>query len=140
MSIVFIGSNPSNASSGNSPFMHGTRSRATLEKWIEEAGIEYHTYINGVPYTNVFMYNVAPTKTPENRPLTGYEITQYADKLKTTLAGFKKIVALGKTAHKALELAGIPHLELGHPSGLNRKLNDKKYVKELIRKLREYAK
>lgn len=49
-----------------------------------------------------------------------------------------KIVALGKTAERALQMLGIEHFAMPHPSGLNRKLNDPEYVAEKINGLREY--
>jgi uracil-DNA glycosylase len=49
-----------------------------------------------------------------------------------------KIVALGKTAEKALTLLGYDFYAMPHPSGLNRKLNDKDYIEEKIKGLRDY--
>jgi uracil-DNA glycosylase len=50
-----------------------------------------------------------------------------------------RIIALGKTAEKALTLLHIPHMAMPHPSGLNRKLNDKTYVEQKIKELVEYC-
>jgi uracil-DNA glycosylase len=133
INIAFIGSNPSHLSKDNQAFSIETKSRKTLEKWIEEAGLftgEYH----------LTLHNVSDIKTENNRPLTVNEIHDNSHKLRLKFFSYKKVVALGKTAHKALSLAGIPHLEMPHPSGMNRKLNDPNYVKECIDKLREYAK
>lgn len=130
--IVFVGSNPSVASGTNRPFDDDTRSYKVLWSWISQAGL-FNTI-------SVIYYNVSNKPTPNNRPLNKTEINQSIARIKSDLSGYTKIVALGKTAHIALELAGVPHLAIGHPSGLNRKLNDPNYVKDCIDRLREYAK
>jgi len=43
-----------------------------------------------------------------------------------------KVVALGFLAHKRLERLEINHFHLDHPSGLNRRLNDKVYVNKIL--------
>ena len=128
--IVFVGSNPSKASITCIPFDTDTKSFRILSGWMDAAGI-----VNTV----VVFRNVANTPTPNNRPLNVSEIKECLPGLTESLQGFTKIVALGKTAHKALSMAGIPHLELSHPSGMNRKLNCPHYVNEQISKLRDYA-
>jgi len=50
-----------------------------------------------------------------------------------------KIVALGKTAAKALTLLHLEFYEMPHPSGCNRKLNNKEYVAEKIKGLIEFC-
>ena len=52
--------------------------------------------------------------------------------------GNPKIVALGKTAEKALTLLQLSHFTMPHPSGLNRQLNDKNYVQEKLKGLKDY--
>lgn len=42
------------------------------------------------------------------------------------------VVALGNQASKKLTKMGVEHFLLPHPSGLNRKLNNKKYVKKIL--------
>ncbi len=49
-----------------------------------------------------------------------------------------KVICLGKVAHKALQALGISHFEAPHPSGLNRKLNDKIYVDNMLNDMKEY--
>lgn len=127
--IIFVGSNPSNAAKNVEPFTPDTVSGRVLQSWINAAGI---LDITG-------QYNIRNTPTPNNRPLTKAEIKEALPKLKESLIGFTKIVALGRTAAYALGEAGIDHLELPHPSGLNRKLNCPFYVNECISKLRDYA-
>jgi uracil-DNA glycosylase len=76
----------------------------------------------------------------DNKPLTGSEIQNALPSFSKQLEEFKgfKFVALGKTAARACELAGVDFLEMPHPSGMNRKLNDPEYVKEKIKRLAEF--
>lgn len=46
------------------------------------------------------------------------------------------IIALGEEASKALGF--IEHFKLPHPSGLNRKINDKKFVSDQLRRARKF--
>lgn len=126
--ILFVGSNPSNAAKNLVPFTLDTISGRVLFSWIEAAGIVEYTQINLVNAT-----------TPDNRPLTKSEIIEAIPNIQRGVAPFTKVVALGKTAVRALTMAEISHLELPHPSGLNRKLNDPEFVKQTIERLREYA-
>jgi uracil-DNA glycosylase len=47
-------------------------------------------------------------------------------------AHIKIVIALGNVAARRLDRAGIPHLKMPHPSGRNRKLNDKEYVEQML--------
>ena len=47
-------------------------------------------------------------------------------------------VALGNEASAALTALKVPHFKLPHPSGLNRKLNDKAYVDRVLRDCATY--
>jgi uracil-DNA glycosylase len=85
--------------------------------------------------------NVSNNKTEENRPLKVSEIKESLDPLmaEIVIAEADKIVALGKTAAKALTLLGVDFYEMPHPSGRNRLLNDPKYVEEKIKGLLEFC-
>jgi uracil-DNA glycosylase len=133
MRIIFVGSNPSIKSSKTVPFWHDTKSMAILTSWFEES-IESH---NGLS-----IVNVSDLPTENNRPLKISEIKASLVGLQDKLTKSKanKVVALGKTAEKALTLLGVPHYAMPHPSGLNRKLNDKAYVAEKINGLKSYLK
>lgn len=52
--------------------------------------------------------------------------------------GSIKIVALGKKVHEHLDSIGVQHFHLPHPSGVNRVLNDKEFVKEQLAQCGEY--
>ena len=48
------------------------------------------------------------------------------------------VVALGNNASKALTKASVSHFKLPHPSGLNRQLNNKKYVAKRLKECYNY--
>lgn len=130
--VAFVGSNPSEKSKTNTAFEPGTKSMTTLIEWCDkvhlQSGEKFHA-------------NVSEIKTPGNRPLTKSEIDEGMGKLKARINSgmYTHIVALGKTAANALSEYKIPHLDMPHPSGLNRKLNDSKYVEYCIDRLRSYV-
>lgn len=132
MKVLFLGSNPSCKSGKTLPFWHDTKSAVTLCNWI------YQLKSDEVIH---FVYNnVVNTPTPKNRPLKISEIKAALPILEAAIAldGPTHIVALGKSAEKALTLLRIKHYAMPHPSGLNRQLNDKKFVAEKIKGLQEY--
>lgn len=49
-----------------------------------------------------------------------------------------KIIALGKNAAKHLDTLKVKYFELPHPSGLNRKLNNKSELKRLLNNCKEW--
>lgn len=132
MKIVFVGSNPSAAANSATPFDVSTSSGRILMGWIAAAEL-----------TDTQQINVANYVTENNRPLKMSEIKSRISDVKIQLeiliANGYRPVALGKTATRALELTKLPFLEMPHPSGLNRKLNDLTYVGEQIERLRRYA-
>ena len=129
MNIIFVGSNPSKAAKQGGAFTPDTRSYVILRSWIDRANIK----------DVVDFCNVHHGSTADNRPLSSQEIKDSVSRIQILLHEYDKIVALGKSAHKALELAGIKHLEMPHPSPRNRKLNSSSYVDEQIKKLELYA-
>lgn len=134
MRILFLGSNPSIKSGSLKPFWYDTKSTAVLAQWID---------LTGVSVENVSFLNVSNIPTPNNRPLKVSEIKANLKRLAGEIEYDyypEKIVALGRAAEKALTLLHIPHFAMPHPSGLNRKLNDKAYVAEKINGLKNYLK
>lgn len=51
-----------------------------------------------------------------------------------------KFIALGKNAQKRLTKLGVKFFPMEHPSGLNRKLNDKKYIETKLKECSNYIK
>lgn len=136
--VLFIGSNPSQQSSSITPFWGDTKSRAILRKWFSQLYESGNLQIESIHFANVLN-----SVTPGNRPLKMSEIkgalSDLQQKINVDIVP-DRVVALGKTAEKALTLLRIPHYAMPHPSGLNRKLNDTTYVEEKINGLREYLK
>jgi hypothetical protein len=128
--VIVVGSNPSTASFDNSAFAKGTKSRTTIDSWFED-GNNYR-----IQYTNVVDY-----KKVNNKALSKSEIIRNLPKIKQRFAarakGFK-IVALGNTAQEALDLAGVEHYKMWHPSGLCRKWNDKEAGEAKIKEMLEW--
>lgn len=51
-----------------------------------------------------------------------------------------RIIALGNEASKKLKKAGLPHFKMPHPSGLNRQVNDKKFIAKKIKECKTWLK
>ncbi len=130
--VLFIGSNPSTASKTYNPFSESTVSGRILVDWIRKT----------CPDDVSAACNVSDNYTEANRPLKVSEIKANLPRLQAKISASQAtyIVALGKTAEKALTLLRIPHYAMPHPSGLNRQLNDQKFVEEKIKGLKEYLK
>ena len=126
--IILLGSNPGNASPDTTAFHPDTRSRKILDQWF----LNIHADIS--------FANVRDQRTPNNRPLRVSEIRACLPWVRRKTDGFDKVVALGKTASKALELLGdVEFVEMPHPSGMNRLLNDADYVAKKVKELEEYV-
>ena len=127
--IVFIGSNPSRRSSvRDAAFDLSTRSGRILASWIKD-----------VRDPIVFL-NVSDAITDNTRPLTVAEIKTALPNLRIKLQDLQatRTVALGKTAARALTLLGCNFYEMPHPSGMNRRLNCKTYVSNMLNGLYAY--
>ena len=127
LKIVFVGSNPSNASTTDTPFHGSAKSSQILAQWTKDL-VGVITYVN-----------VLDQKTDSNRPLKTSEIRSSLPRLLKDISEADKIIALGKTAAKALSMAGIKFCEMPHPSGRNRLLNDPAYVEQKIKSLLQYC-
>ncbi len=133
MRILFLGQNPSN-SAPNSVF-ENTRSLKTLQSWMKESGINAEIF-----YANVFDSSMIVnfTKTLITKEVASPKFDKKVDN------NYNVIFTCGLVAMKAMDtyrtirpgfapiIRGLPH-----PSGLNRKLNDVKYVESVIRSMRE---
>lgn len=129
VTILFVGSNPSNASTVDVAFHGSTRSSKLLTEWTKDiSGMKVHI-------------NVMNQKTSNNRPLKKSEVDASLQRLAQDVEGLKpdKIIALGKTAANALTLLHLAFYEMPHPSGRNRKLNDQKYVQEKVKGMLQYC-
>ena len=124
MTILVVGQNPKTLKNKQYPF-EGTRSGRVLKEWLEEAGCR----MNNVIYANAHQSLEKPTEDDlkyGRQILSEIVRTQHPD----------GIVAVGKVAKKALSALGLEFIEIPHPSGLNRALNDPRAVNELKLDLR----
>ena len=125
MNIVFVGDKPSKKNlDPNVPFV-GTKSYRTLLDWILQLDVDV---------SDVVICNSADFK----KECEGFYLVEKANSI-TCLEPTDKIIALGNNADKYLKSLGVTyHYKIDHPSGLNRKLNDKKYVKEMLTSCKQY--
>lgn len=128
--ILFIGSNPSVKAANDAAFSADTGSGRILRSWIQ--GIE----------GTILFDNIVSQKTENNRPLNSSEKAEAKASLSERIKEVNpdRLVALGKAAAGVLSELGLKYLEMPHPSGLNRKLNDKVYTQNMIDALKEYCK
>lgn len=129
MTILFVGSNPSNTSITTDAFHSSTNSSRILSGWVKDIqGDKVHI-------------NVSNEKTEGNRALKQSEIKASLERLSEDIKRIApvRIVALGKTATRALTLLQLTFYEMPHPSGMNRLLNDPAYVAQKIKELTEFC-
>lgn len=113
MKILVIGLNPSRKH-GKSPALK------LLFQWFDELGINYASFTN--------LYE-------------GYEIVGspcQIDYIQSIFKDYDRVLALGQMVSDSLSRVDIHHFNLPHPSGLNRLLNDKKYVHETLMACKNY--
>lgn len=111
MKYVFVGDRPAKKNVSPKVAFLGTKSYVTLMHWIGHMQLHY---------SQIEIINRADV------PYYVGRSEQY------------KFVALGNEAEKELEEFNLDYFKLPHPSGLNRKLNDKEYVRAELRKCKEY--
>lgn len=120
MKVLILGQNPSKSNTDPDIPFEGTRSGKILDKWLR------NILNDNDQYTLMNCSNDPDYKfTAKNKKFLATKITHVADK-------FDKIVALGMQASYVLEMAGVAHFALPHPSGRNRLLNDKRFVEEIL--------
>lgn len=113
--VLLVGINPS-----GKPFRKGC-SLDKMNVWMEALGFHHYSFSNVIPYEGEYK-------------MRDVDI----DFVKSFTTGYKRVIALGGFASRALARAGVDHYTLPHPSPLNRKLNDKEYEKQVIEECREW--
>lgn len=106
--IVFVGDKPSKYNKDPKVPFVGTKSYKTLLSWIADMNID----IRQVELDNASTFR-------------NWNYNRYDEKY--------KFIALGKIACKKLWHMDREYFELPHPSGLNRKINDKKELKKILK-------
>lgn len=124
MMTFFVGDEPSKKNKNPEiPFV-GTKSYKTLLSWIADLEVNI---------TDVVLTNRENIKV-HNSGAVEVELTT----LYTTIEKGDTVIALGDKASKYLKKINIDHFKLPHPSGLNRKNNDKKWLSGELEKCRRY--
>lgn len=111
--VVFVGDRPSRLNKNKKVAFVGAKCYNRLVSWISTIQPKDFILINS--HTNSMLSLI------KNYYLEGY-----------------KIVALGNLAATRLCTLGVPHHKLPHPSGLNRKLNNKQYVISALKAAKHY--
>lgn len=108
--LLIVGDKPSSKNKDPKVAFIGTPSYKRIQQWLKDMGLEG---------SRIFLINrVDPSF--------------HTSVIHATLADYK-ILALGAEAQKALQLLGVlNYFTLPHPSGRNRKLNNKKYVDQIL--------
>lgn len=115
--IIFVGDKPGRKNvDPNVPFV-GTQSYKRLLEWIWEMDVNI---------SDVKMYN--------KDDLWLHNLRHYAK-----FKGYR-VVCLGNTSSELFNENDIPHFKLPHPSGRNRKLNDKKWLKQQLKECKKWLK
>jgi|SRR5665213_3555344 len=109
MKVLFVGDKPSKLNSNPEVAFIGTPSHKNLLKWVDEIGIIKHCA----------MINSEALDVPT---IVKYHVARY------------EIVALGNKASEVLTRMGLDHFTLPHPSPKNRKLNNKEFIADELKK------
>jgi hypothetical protein len=98
--VIFVGDEPSQTNVTPDVAFVGAKCFDTVVKWIKELQPDYYVCLNSDT------------------------VSQLSDIKKLEKFGFK-VIAFGNKASEKLVKWNIPHYKMPHPSGLNRKLNNK---------------
>ena len=113
--VLLVGINPSSAVNGQNTTWR------RLPKWADYLGLGMFSFTNCI-------YN------PGKYSMRDVDL----DLLRESCRHHAKVVALGNFPSQALRKINVDHFTLPHPSGLNRKLNDREYELDQLLKCRNY--
>jgi hypothetical protein len=116
--VIVVGINPASGSPDKL-----CQSIKRLSSWADKIGIRYYSFVNCI-----------------GRPGPYSQKDVEYDFLRECVKGYDKVLALGGFPSQALKKLGVDHFTLPHPSGLNRKLNDRDYEKRVLEECSEYIK
>lgn len=114
MRVLVLGQNPSKRH-GKSPALK------TLYTWFETLELKCVSFDNIYPGYGQFAL----------KDIQSEYIREISN-------AYEKIITVGVKAHDVLVLMGIPHFSLPHPSGLNRQLNNLKFVDSKLKECKRY--
>lgn len=119
--LYFVADKPAASNLSVSVPLVGTSSYKTFLNWCADMDVDI---------TRIRMYNQC------DKPFEGLSGTSLNMAVQKNHI---KVIALGEAAKKYLLKAGIEEFfVLPHPSGRNRLLNDKKFIKETLEQCRDY--
>ena len=120
MRAIVIGQNP-----GNNPkaATYKNHTFVRLNQWCDELGITHFGFANAVTHPG---------------PVKMKDVD--FNRLKELVEGDAKVLALGGFASRCLSVINKSHFRLPHPSPLNRQMNDKEFVKQVLAECKEYLK
>jgi G:T/U-mismatch repair DNA glycosylase len=113
--VLLVGINPS-----GKPFRKGC-SLDKMNVWMESLGFHHYSFSNVIPYEGEYKMQDVDTKF-----------------VRSFSNGYRKVIALGGFASRALSRASVDHYVLPHPSPLNRKLNNKDYEANCLRECKDW--
>jgi len=118
--IIVVGMCPSGV-----PIVPGKRNPTlrNLEIWMDALKVRHYSFIN------TFDFPGKPIKK-----------NVHVDRLQNACIGYNTVLALGNFASEMLGILNINHYMMPHPSPLNRKLNDKKWVAQMLKECSRYIK
>ena len=111
--ILILGINPSPAA------FRKNHSLTRLANWMTFLGYDTYCFSNVLPYEGAY-----------SRKDVDYDF------VRKSTQGHDTILALGGFVSNVLSRMNIDHIPLPHPSPLNRQLNDKKYEKNMLKKVK----
>jgi hypothetical protein len=120
MAVYFVGDKPSSKNKESSVAFVGTKSYKKLLTWIYNLDLD----LNHV-YTC-------------NKDDIADNFTVEVPGLFTEIDEEDSVIALGEASSKRLDKIGLKHFKMPHPSGLNRKLNNKEYELQMLKQCKEY--
>lgn len=126
--IIFVGDKPSSKMKHNAKPFEGASCESRLYEWVK--AVLPQSYMTRWEYPAFKIINQS-----DHDVLAGYLMLVAADHYNNPHRHV--IVALGNTASKAIG-KHIPHYKLPHPSGRNRKLNNKSFVKKELYKCKTF--
>jgi hypothetical protein len=113
--VLLIGINPS-----GKPFRKGC-ALDKMNAWMGALGFYHYSFSNVIPYEGEYSMRDVDL-----------------DFVRSFTNGYRKVIALGGFASRALSRAGVKHYILPHPSPLNRNLNNRDYEKRVIEECRSW--
>jgi hypothetical protein len=114
--VLIVGINPSSSKKADP-----TITLKRLYQWTDSLGLQFFSFVNCINKPGAYSFKDVDF-----------------DFLSTCAQGYDKVISLGNFPSRALNKLGIEHFVMPHPSGLNRKLNDKHYELSMLEHLKEY--